>query len=95
MDEREPTGRKFAAREEEPVSKIEAQATPGEVLTVACPTCSAAAGEPCDGSYHKFFWLGVFVRSFSGARIHTSRYLTKVRGVPWTPPEKATRQIHV
>jgi hypothetical protein len=55
----------------------EPEATPAEVLEAACPTCSAAPGEPCDGSYYKFFFLGMFVRGFR--RVHTARYLARIR----------------
>lgn len=48
------------------------EATPEQVMGAACPLCHAAPDEPCDGSYFKWFILGIFVKGLP--RVHTRRY---------------------
>jgi hypothetical protein len=50
-------------------------ATPAEVLEVACPSCSAEPGQPCNTTFPRVSILGLALRGFSG--IHTARYLSK------------------
>jgi hypothetical protein len=59
--------------------KQKAKATPAEVLAISCPTCKATPDEPCNVSQYPAFGLGMCLEGFSGAGIHASRYLAKVR----------------
>lgn len=60
-----------------PPGGYEAEATPEQIMQAACPLCSAAPGDPCDGSKHSLFVLGIFIRGLP--HVHTARYLSALR----------------
>jgi hypothetical protein len=46
--------------------------TVSQVLEVACVTCDAAPGDPCDPSHFRYFFLGIVVSGLPA--IHVRRY---------------------